>query len=248
MGHKGRAIPATCGDGAMAEDNAADIGPENKTKSGTGLGIASCLLALVGGGIFLFRWFFWFVAILLGLVSLRAAGRRPRRKGWFLWGTLGIALAAAGILYAAIADYPSVLRMTIPPVNHLERPLPEVLQDFCRHVHNQGRCVSFALHEGDLKVQRTTFRTMGPMSLRQALRKLTRSAGCSFSYRRCGTCGAIVPWIAIWKHHRARQEGESRLVIRHDEIRTYGGWEDEGSESEGERTESSVGGQSTAIP
>jgi len=203
----------------MDDKEEAEGGLKRTHKRGRVAGVASCVFAVLAGCTLFLRWLFIFVAVLLAIASLGAAAQPPKRKGWFLWGTLGVFLAAAAGTYSTFLDYPSVLRTTISPVSCVQMPLPEILQDLCRRVHERGRYISFAVHEADLKVEKVTFRITDATTLREALRRLRRSAACSFRYRRCGTCGAIVPWITVFREHRAPRAGEEILLISHDRMR-----------------------------
>ncbi|NQT82220.1 hypothetical protein HQ563_04310 [bacterium] len=214
-----------------------------KWKAGWACGTAICLLAIVVAGMG-FPWLYLLVLIFLVLASVRAYRRRPRPKRWFVPGTIGLALVVGGIILGALFCGPDPLYVRISPVSYIETPLPEVLQDLCRHLDNRGSSVRFVLRGEELKGKTTSFRTRRKMKLREVLEKLTERAGCSFHYGVCGTGGGLLGPITISSANGGPRNDEVELWIEHDRIVEYGGGSNEDCQAEAEETEKSAGEES----
>ncbi len=208
----------------MAEEVVAEKCPVRVNKGEAVAGIASYWLAILGffsilGAGVLFCYVFWAIAIPLGCASLVLGRERPRRKRWFLRGTIGISLALGGMVFFYDQTYPSVLKTKIPPVTYVDAPLPEILKDFCQHAHEQQHSVSFAMYERELRDQMVTLRTSREMGLKGALRKLTEAAECSFDYGVCPV-GSVVILGHIWIFRKDEfpQNREFELTVEYDRI------------------------------
>lgn len=208
----------------MAEEVGSDKLPTEVNKGGIVSGVASCGAAILGflaifSSIIDLCCLVWMIAVLFGVMSLLLGVRKPRRNRWFLQGTIGISLALGGIVFFYDQTYPSVFKTRIPPVNYVDVPLPEILQDFCRHAHEQQHSVRFAMYERELRDQKVTLRTSREMGLKRALRKLTEAAECSFDYGVCPVGSVVIlGHIRVFRKDEFAQNGEFELTVEYDRI------------------------------